>query len=478
MSVPGRPILRRKPQTLEDDREFRIDLYDVLLPCRQFLVAHKVAEVGAVSLVTEFLLRLIHAVDRVDESAAAAFFGFDTREMNFALADLEAKSYVDRHDGILSLTDAGRALFQYGQETPQIYTVQKRAVTQGFDLLSFAPQDNVRVGGFESRLDELSIDAERVSTASREIRTAFRNFFGEISARTDKDGVKHLSLYSIDSVVPARRFSAPISFYLKARTSRTGAAEADLSGWRTPQEIDDRPRIVESIAAHIEKLKAQSRPDDKKAYSLLSQLGGDFFKDFTRQGELAVERYFSSALTRAGELRVDRPTVPIVGTFFVEENTARLTEALQYGKKALGENASVPGLCWLIPDTNWGHTHVLPTVLGALSSSLASSPDNGFQTVSLAKESLRPHQREAFSVSELARNGTAIPSSLELLWIPGVLAAALVHAPVKTRSGIPIPLGFLSFNSQVIARIEEFLKANFSLANAMANAVGPNGGSL
>lgn len=477
MSLPGRPILKRKSQTPEEDREFRIDLYDVLLPCRQFLVVHKVAEVGAVSLVTEFLLRLIHAMDSVDEAAAAAFFGFDTREMNFALADLESKSYVDRHDGVLSLTHAGRALFQYGQETPQIYTVQKRAVTQGFDLLSFAPQDNVRVERFESRLDELPIDAERVSTASREIRTAFRNFFGEISTRTDKDVVKHLSLYSIDSVIPERRFSAPISFYLKARTSRPGAAEADLSEWRTPQEIDERTRIVESIAAHIEKLKAQSRPDDKKGYSLLSHFGGNFFKDFMRQDELAVERYFSSALTRAGELRVDRPTVPIVGTFFVEENTARLTEALQYGKKALGQNASIPGLCWLIPDTNWGHTHVLPTVLGALADSLAPSPDSGFQTVGLAKQSLRPHQKEAFSVSEVAVNGTEIPASLELVWIPGILAAALVHAPVRTRSGIPIPLGFLSFNSQVIARVEEFLKSKFSLANALANAAGPITGS-
>ncbi len=464
MNAPRRATISLNRQATSADREFRLDYVDVLVPCRQFTVAHKVAEVGTVSLVTEFLLRLIHAMQTIDEAGAASFFNFDFREMNFALSDLEANSYVDRRNGELSLTNAGRALFQHGQGTPQIYTVQNRTSTHGFDLLSFAPQEKVWLEQFELRLQELPVNAERVATASQEIRQTFKRFFGELSARSERDVGKHLSLYSIDSVTPERRFSSRVSFYLKATSTRPSIAEADLSSWRPPQELDDRSRIVESVAAYIETLKLNANPDDKTGYAQLLQFGGDFFKDFLRKDELAVDRFFSSTLARAGELRIDRPTVPIVGTFFVEQNTARLTEALRYGKKALGPNGAVTGLWWLAPDLHWGYTHVLPTLLEELSKELLSSPDNDFRTVGLARQQLPAHLNETFSEFAFAKDKTQVPAGLEILWIPRVLAAALIHAPLKAVSGVPVPLGFLSFDTKVIERIESFLRCQFQIS--------------
>ena len=55
-----------KPSLLDDtdeEREIELAVYDVLLPCRRFAMAYKVAVLGQVSLTAEFLLRLLKSSD-------------------------------------------------------------------------------------------------------------------------------------------------------------------------------------------------------------------------------------------------------------------------------------------------------------------------------------------------------------------------------------------------------------------------------
>src|SRR3954451_17041483 len=98
----------------EDDRPIELAVYDVLLPCRNFLIDHKVAVLGRTSLTTEFLLRLVKAIPGISEENAAAFFGFNVRETSFVLAEAVAPGYIERRDGRLWLTMAGDALFRDG----------------------------------------------------------------------------------------------------------------------------------------------------------------------------------------------------------------------------------------------------------------------------------------------------------------------------------------------------------------------------
>src|SRR5258708_39338989 len=93
----------------EDDRPIELAIYDVLLPCRNFLIDHKVAVLGRTSLTTEFLLRLVKAVPGISEQNAAAFFGFNVRETSFVLAEAEAPRSIERRDGQLCLAMVGDA---------------------------------------------------------------------------------------------------------------------------------------------------------------------------------------------------------------------------------------------------------------------------------------------------------------------------------------------------------------------------------
>jgi hypothetical protein len=151
----------------EDDRPIELAVYDVLLPCRNFLIDHKVAVLGRTSLTTEFLLRLVKAVPGISEKDAAAFFGFNVRETSFVLAEAEAPGYVERRDGRLWLTVAGDGLFRDGSSEPEIFAVEPRRREVGFDLISLAPQHPRFLTEFELGLPELAILDEEAAGPQR-----------------------------------------------------------------------------------------------------------------------------------------------------------------------------------------------------------------------------------------------------------------------------------------------------------------------
>lgn len=451
LSLPG-----RGNEEIEE-REFDLDFFDVLLPCRNFHLSYRFAEVGAVSLVTEFLLRLVHASDGVSEKDAAAFFGFDTREMRFALEGIEAEGYVGRANGYINLTSSGHGLFQ--TEQPQIYTLQSRTSTFGFDLLSLAPQENPQLADFERAFRELLIhDVGKVSRASVEVRSTFRKWFYELMRRSEKESLKKASLYSIDEVSAGRRFPACVPVLLRSTSIRPSSPEADLSSWRSLQEIEDRGEIVEAISAYVENLNVPMRRDDRDAYTVLRDIAPEFLTDYSRKdGSFSVERFLNETTKRAGEFRVDRPTVQVVGTLFTPSNAARLRDALGYARR----KSPLPAqrLSWLVPNVHWGQTRAL----AALLNDLMSLPEGDQQTessmIAAALVSGKPadHIPKAFDEVVALGEDAGIPPSLEVLFIPGILSAVLVHCPVLAPRGVPVPLGIISFDELIIQRTHAYL---------------------
>jgi hypothetical protein len=52
------------------------------------------------------------------------------------------------------------------------------------------------------------------------------------------------------------------------------------------------------------------------------------------------------------------------------------------------------------------------------------------------------------------------PGPLELLLVPQVAVAALVHAPIESPRGYAVPLGFVSFDEAVLRRAEQYMLDN------------------
>src|SRR5262249_54757816 len=140
-------------------------------------------------------------------------------------------------------------------------------------------------------------------------------------------------LYSVDPVVSKDRFLSTVRTVLRAQASYPSSQESDLILWRPDHEQADRPEIVSAVAAFVEELKQSRSDNDAKAYDTLLGLAPDFLKDFARRDGFAAERYYREAVTRAGDLRIDRKTAPIVGSLLGAENIKRLIDVLDYGSR-------------------------------------------------------------------------------------------------------------------------------------------------
>lgn len=49
-----------------------------------------------------------------------------------------------------------------------------------------------------------------------------------------------------------------------------------------------------------------------------------------------------------------------------------------------------------------------------------------------------------------------VPAALEIMIVPHIAVAALVHAPIGASSGYAVPLGWASFNDAIVARTQAF----------------------
>lgn len=458
LSLPKRP----NDDTAEEDRNIPVGLFDVLLPSRQFVVHHKVAEVGQVALTTEFLLRLLYSVDGMEEEDVGEFFGFNAGEMAFVVNEAESRGYVYRTGGRIWLADAGHALFMDGQR-PQILEVQRRTEKIGFDLLSMAPCERVNLSEFELALPELEIrDEQRVATASHDVPDAFRRHYREIVGRKDRDpatGVKR-SLYSVDDVAASDRFSAVVPVLAIANIRKPGEPEPMLDAWRSGHELDDRSAVVNSVAAFLDGLKTVKRAEDDHAYEVLLDIAPDYLNEYKTKSGLSAFRFFKETAVRAGELRVDRPTVGIIGPLYSPENSRRLSDALAYAAPREPE-ADDDNFLWIAPDiAAWGASRATSTLLDQI---------HGSEAVITRGKPLK-HLLKLFQrVLQRPDNGS-IPAALEVLLIPRRVVAVTVHAPLSIGRSFPIPLGVLSFEPDVVKRVHQYLKTQLPQYIEIANS--------
>jgi len=436
-----------------DDLSVEVGHFDVLLPCRQFKVEHKVAVVGQISLTTEFLLRLLYSVDAMSEDDARHFFGFSEHEMTFVLKEAEAKSYIERIDGRLSLTEFGRNLFT-DSDKPQIFEVEKNVERAGFDLLSMAPAEREYLSDFDFALPELELkDAEMVANASRFVPEAFRKHFFELVARRERDGGIRKSLYSVDGISPEDRFSTVVPVIAMAPAKRPSQAATSLDGWKAGHELDDRTAVVHAAAAFLDLQQLPSTIEAESAYELLVEVAGDYLKEFVTRTGLSVGRFCAETASRAGEFRVDRPTIGLVGPLYTATNRGRLAEALDHAARRTPLSGSAT---WLFPQLPlWGACRGLPKIVQQLRGRLRNSKDeeSANNVIGLTAGKPPSHLWKAFGTIAALPSKHELPGCLEVLLIPGGVAAMLVHAPIGAQRGFPVPLGVLSFDPEVVKRV-------------------------
>lgn len=465
MGTPSRPLLRLKGHELvpaDEDRRVAIDVFDLLLPCRNYEVKYKVAALGQVSPTLEFLLRLVKATPGISDADAGAFFGYSVSEMAYVLEEAIGPGYVERRAGRLWLTVSGDSLFREGEKEPTIYTVESRRRTFGFDLMSIAPQGKRGIDPVESALPELpSEDPGGTGRVAERLPGRFKHFFRELADRADRGKLERRDIYSIDPAVSAgERFQVPVRVLTYAQASNPSAAEIDLSSWRPDHEIADRREIERAVALLVKDQQTSlNQLDAASAYQVLIDLAPDFLKEFTTRAGLSEVRYWREAVSRVGEPRTDRKTIPIVGSLLLQENIERISAVLEYGMRDAAEPPS--RIYAVAPQTRrWGATTQQRDMLTLLQEKLARafpSVDRS-DTKSTCLYAGKPAAYTTRTFDEvLTSHVEHFPKALEILLIPGVAVAALAHAPLGASNGNPVPLGWASFDPEVVERGNTYL---------------------
>jgi hypothetical protein len=459
-----RPILRLKNDELvqpEEDRRLELAVYDLLLPCRRFDISYKVAILGLATPTLEFLLRLVKAIPGITEEDALSFFGFSRQELEYVLEEATGPGYLDRDEGRLWLTSAGDDLFKESDDGPVIFSVEGRRGSYGFDLLAMAPERPRLLDNVEMVLPDLQLDDQTiVGQASQAVPNSFRRYFRELGERKDREQIEKRDLYSIDSVTPGDRFQVPVRIRVFAQASSPSVGEIDLGAWRADHEVSDRPQIERAAGRFLEELNTSKHPEtDPIAYQTLVDLAPEFLKEFTTRVGLSVNRYWREAVSRAGEVRIDRKTIPMVGAIASLDNIERLLRVVEYGQR----QTTIPPsqLISVAPQNRyWGATSLLRDSISVLrrklTSELPSSVEADLRSVCIIAGKPAKYIERAFDrVEVIGTVGHA--TSLEFILIPNVTACVMVHAPIGSNSGVAAPLGFASFDPVVLDRVQSLI---------------------
>lgn len=443
----------------EQDASIEVDLLTFRLPSRQFEISYQLAEEARFSLTTEFLLRLLKAIDVLSEEEIAEFFGFSLDEVAYVAGTAERAGYVTRSGGKVRLSESGDSKFEGSAEEPLLYKVERKSSWVSFDLISFCPLRPDSLAAFERTLPEIQVpDSGKISNASVIVREAFRKHFQEIQTlRGDKKSDRS-TIYSIDQVIGGKRTEALVPVSVKVGRDAPTVIEPDLMEWKSGIDLENRIDVLSSCAATLKHHVVGSSFIDSEGISYLQKCAPAYFVRYIKQGIFDGNSFFRFATSQAGDLRADRKTARIYGSLWVKRNSTKLlTAARDYA--SLPDQAKKRPIIWVRPDIPyWGCSTRLSDLVDGLAKYLA--PDGAEQErecVLLAHDNDSPWRfRDIFDSVCTFRQGR-VPRNFEMLLVPGQIFAALVHVPLASPQAYPMPLGIISFDPEMVEKAQEVM---------------------
>ncbi|CUW41855.1 conserved protein of unknown function (plasmid) [Magnetospirillum sp. XM-1] len=454
---------QRSPQDDEgaapEETSVEVDNLDLKLPCRVFEVSYQVADAGKFTLTTEFLLRLLKAVNGLTEAEIAEFFGFSVDEAAEVVNAAERKEYVTRHGGKVALTEAGDSLFEGPAEEPALYEVERKRGHFGFDLVSFCPARSQQLEPFERTLPEVPLpDPELAANATKEIREAFRRHFHEIQVLLGGQDADRRSLYSIDDVTGQHRGSTLVPVSVKVGRETSATIGPDLRGWKTGVDLDNRMAVLQSCGAFLKTSIVSASYASENGADYLHECAPAHLARYFKGGQFNTLSYFRLATSMAGDLRKDRKTARIVGTLWTRQNFDRIVAAMKHAPEIPGMEHEP--LIWLRPSTPlWGcSTRFVSMVEGLAKNMAPSGRPEPLGTVLIAHDDRESGRRfgDVFDVVTTLRAGRT-PKNFEMLLVPGRLFAAQVHLPMSGSDGYPIAMGVVSFDHALLRGAHEVM---------------------
>jgi hypothetical protein len=304
-------------------------------------------------------------------------------------------------------------------------------------------------------LPELPVDPQPTGEqASAVVLRSFRRFFQEFRLKRGGTRLEKQSLYTVDFANAQQRFSTLVPVAVSVRKDDPEFPEASVTEWRSGTELDDRSEVVQKCAEFVRSIRWGRDQLSESAISILASIAPTQVAGMIQDNHLNSEAFFKATVRQAGELRVDRPTVRVLGQLWTDANRIRFASALKYAMTRLSAPPKMQ--YWLKPSVPyWGATRRLSGILGAVEKQIAESSGGTVRSI-LGGEGRVSRFKTRFS-GILSFPNSTLPSGLEMFLVPSHFVYIAVHTPLKQLEGYPVPLGIISFDSEVLSRAQAVL---------------------
>ncbi len=443
---------------------------DISVPVQQFRVEYTLVEKGGLPFVPEFLLRLLK-VSALLPFDIARFFGFTPKEVSSALLPfLQQGELTIADDGRVTLTQKGLRLFSGGDEVPVVKGRKEYRKSFTFDLLtySFMEQKKYRLDA-PRRSVVLSADsvvrAESTQSAERAFQRHLAKIYksGELCSYSDESDAPEL--YKVSQVRKDKDSYIRIveSYCLDLGTMNYGFSEQE-----------GLPELEAYISARSQKLAGllgRSNLDSLLAFA--DRVGDRHTLDLLDAGELDLTQVaqVSAVASHLGRDAID----PIYGALQLTRNWDRVEKLLsKHAKRLAKETANASKvMTWLAPSAHdlWGkcsrHGQALSAFASAGTFNTNGNERRVFSTrvlIPLSSACDKQAQRRAFIECKEAESilhgfiESNILSGLEIIILTDSFAVLLYHVVQPEQHPVPVPVGFITEDKQMVRRIEAALE--------------------
>lgn len=419
-----------------------LDRVAFAVPAQRFRISATIARDAPVSLVTEYVLRLISVLGEVTPSGLQAYFGISDFEVTALIKDLIRDSFLDEAQGALVLGPRGKDAFRYGSaDDPRISDVVRIDRSIAFDRIAFAPVNDTTPSPRAAIIPVTLDDPTKAESSRQQAEAAFRWHYREIDERYagDDASAKRPSIQSVDAVRQERHFSFEVVIPINLAVDGKIVAKPDFSA--VYESDESRAPLVASLARACSAISVPRDAED--ALDFIAHFDrGLMSKVRSSSRGLDVNLWHNNIIGKAaGKLPI--VALPFVGAPITRKVKTLLREAFDLAEhEGLAFSGSV---LWIRPEVEtWGRSYEFTAFLNELTAlwGLTEAPT----LVSSGTRFLHKpvcqlfEETAAFSHCIVAPDGT-LPRALEIILAPGRWIIAIVYQHVE-GSDYAVPCGF------------------------------------
>ncbi|MBB6181832.1 hypothetical protein [Pseudorhizobium flavum] len=451
-----------------------IDEVSFLVRAQKFRISATAMRRSPISLATEYAIRLIHLVPEIGPDAIGEYFGFEEVETRVLLQDILETGLVLENSGRLTLSARGYEAISPVSEELEIFAREEIRTSQSFDLIALAPVDEVSIApSIARRIPEISIpDREKAANAGSQVGRAFEDHFLEWRQRNGtRNRTDDLKFEAAADVQQIKTFAAPFHISIQYHQEDPVGLEPDFRPLQTKGRPGSRKPLIEALSARLSSMRAP--PDADLGFRWLRDIDGDLLSLAGFNGMSDVRSWMAKCQDETGKL-LTHPYDP--GLRLAGSISGRFVRNALIDWTRLQAPSDPTPLFWIPPHADyWGKSLAFAAVVRELNAQEAEG------IVLMARNGLVARDanwwRRTFGRSEKHDSlfdrcigvSSDLPKSLEVIVKPNSWALALVHT-IETRSGLPLPIGYITADNvvvQAITRAVADVASTAPSANAM-----------